>query len=154
MLSRSYFDFHVIRGFKYFIGGARQAVHFPAKMRTMEQQSGGRGLARFPADPGDSWYDWEGVEHPAPVPPPNVPFRFLYEVQLNSGRINCTAHRGSIERSFAEDYHTKIISGRNPVPHQYLEPYGKAPTPHVPRIYVLLLVNMAIAVRVSIKNYF
>ena len=44
-----------------------------------------------------------------------ITYRFLYEVQLNSGRVYCTALRGSIERSFAEDYHTKIVSGNSTI---------------------------------------
>ena len=135
------------RGFMFNFG-AGFAIRFPDKLRLIEQQSSGRVTARFPCKLGDDWYDSHGTRHPAPVPPANLQnTRLPFEVQLNSGRIYCTAHRGVIERSFGkDDWSKKLLGGREQIPHQYLERWGRPPTPEVPVIHVLLMVDMAIEV--------
>lgn len=117
-------------------------------MRIIEQQSSGRVRAHFPAGPRSDWFDARGTRHPPPVPPPNLQNTGLpFEVQLNSGRIHCTAHRGGIERSFGKDDWSKpLLGSRGQIPHQYLNSWGKPPTPQVPVIYVLLMADMAIEV--------
>ena len=57
-----------------------------------------------------------------------------------------TSHRGVIERSFSKDWATRILGGRSQIPAQYLESYGKPPTPNVPKIYTFIMVDMAIKV--------
>ena len=132
----------------YFIGGAANAIHLPAKLRHIEQQTGGRVIARFPAEQNKDWFDENGQRHPAPVKPQNLHHVNLpYEVQLNSGRMFCTAHRGASERKFGRDWGQRILGGRGQIPHQYLGSYGHQPTPNVSIIYVLLMVNMVIQVR-------
>ena len=123
-------------------------------MLAMEQQSGGRVIARFPTDPADDWFDRDGVRHPTPVRPANLQhLRLPFEVQLNSGRMFCTSHRGVVERNFGKsDWSKRILGSRGQIPHQYLENYGRQPTPQVPLIYVLLMVNMAIEVKQKSKR--
>ena len=140
------------RGFKFNFG-AGNAIRFPDRMLAMEQQTGGRVIARFPPDHREDWFDARGIRHPAPVPPANLQnTRLPFEVQLNSGRMFCTSHRGVIERSFQHSWANTILGSRSPIPHQYLENWGRQPTPQVPRIYVLLMVDMAVEVRFEISN--
>lgn len=116
-------------------------------MTTIQQQTGGRVIARFPCDPGEPWYDWQGVSHPAPLRPLNLQhIRLPFEVELNCGRMFCTSHRGCVERAFLQDWAKKILGSLKPIPHQYLEQYNKQPTPQVSQLYVLLMVNMAVDV--------
>lgn len=116
-------------------------------MNAMQQQSGGRVIARFPSDPGEHWFDNLGVRHPAPVAPANLQHVGLpFEVQLNSGRMFCTSHRGCSERGFGKDWDKKLLGSSSQIAHQYLENYGKQPTPQVPKIFVFLMVDMAVEV--------
>ena len=137
------------RGYKFNFGGGN-VTRFPDRMLLMEQQSGGRVIARFPLGHGDDWFDGLGHRHAAPVPPANLQhLRLPFEVQLNSSRMFVTAHRGPIERSFGKgDWAKSSLGSRSQIPHQYLANWGFQPTPQVPFIYVLLMVDMAIEVRI------
>ena len=139
-----YFMVHLFdRGFKRFFGRGA-GLSFPAKLHNIEQQTGGRVIARFPCDIGEDWYDEIGNRQPTPVPSPNLGNVLLpMEVLLNSSRMFCTSHRGCSERGFASDWIARILGSRDAIPHQYLQPYGKPPTPEVMRMYVLLMVHMA-----------
>ena len=137
----------IFRGYKFFFGAGQNVVRFPDRMQAMNQQSGGQVIARFPCDLGDPWYDWQGVSHQAPVRPANLQHaQLMFEVQVNSARMFCTAHRGGVERSFAKDWAKQIMGSRYAIPHQYLESYGKPPTPNVSKMYVITMVNMAVDV--------
>ena len=135
------------RGFKKMFGRGNPLNSFVTKMNTLEQQTGGRVIARFPADLGEGWFDKKGVKHPVPVPPANLQhLNLLWEVQLNSSRLFDTSHRGASERGFGKDWDTRILGVRTAVPSQYLERYGKQPTPDVPKLHVFMMVDMAVKV--------
>lgn len=55
-----------------------------------------------------------------------------------------TSHRGCSERGFCIDWQWQILGGRYEIPRQYLENYGKEPTPKLPLIHVLIAVHFAI----------
>ena len=104
----------------------------------IEARNGGRTRHLAPADSGDDWIDSLGQHHPPPISPPNVDGgKLLWEVQANSTRAYVTSHRWVAEANFARDWANKMTGGREEVPQQLLESYGKPPTPQVSKIYVV-----------------
>ena len=70
--------------------------------------------------------------------------QMMFEVQLNASRMFNTAHRGNSERGFAADWQYQILGSRYQIPRQYMEPYGKNPTPQLPMIHILIAAHFAI----------
>ena len=151
----------MFRGYKRFFGRGRRQT-FIDRLWQINALTGGRVIFRFPSDVGDDWYginileffcksilntryDLQGIAHPPPVSPPNLQHvHMMFEVQLNSSRMFNTAHRGTSERSFARDWQYQILGSRHQIPRQYLDPYGKNPTPNLPLIHVLIAAHFAI----------
>ena len=126
------------KGFKQYFGNQRS---FLDELTTLEAGLGGRVRHFSPADAGDDWFDRVGVPHPVPVTPLERG-KLLFDLQANSTRAFCTGHRWPVELSNGRDWGTCKMSGsRGEIPQQLLEPYGKPPTPQVPKIYVVNAVH-------------
>ena len=135
-----FFLIHLLdKGFKQYFG-----IHqsFLDALTALEVRVGGRVKHFLPADPGDDWFDRIGQSHPPPITPPNLDRgKLLWEVQANSTRVFCTAHRWLAEANFARDWGCKMTGSRGEIPQQLLEPYGNPPTPQVPKIFVINAVH-------------
>jgi hypothetical protein len=135
-----FFVIHLFdKGFKQYFGNL---LSFLDALTALEVGVGGRVRHFLPADSGDDWYDRIGQSHPPPVTPPNLDRgKLLWEVQANSTRAFCTAHRWVAEANFGRDWGCKMTGSRGEIPQQLLEPYNKRPTPQVPQIYVVNAVH-------------
>ena len=85
------------RGYKsYIMAGGRMT--FPAWCAQQEQLSNGRVIFRFPLDPGDIWYDRNGLPQPSPAKPPHLEHvNLMHEVVANSSRLMVLAHRYDLQ---------------------------------------------------------
>jgi len=139
-----YVVYHVFdKGFKHYIGPNNQT--FFDIVAGIQARTGGRVRFLVPLDLKDAWYDATGQQHPAPIRPPNVDeANLLWEVQANSTRTHVTAHRWVAEANFSRDWANKMTGGREEIPQQLLDSYGKPPTPQVPRIFVVNSVHQQI----------
>ena len=127
------------KGFKQYFGNQ---VSFLDTLTAIEVGTGGRVKHFVPSDTNDDWYDRVGQSHPPPVTPPNLDRgALLWDVQANSTRAFCTAHRWTAEANFGRDFGCKMTGSRGEIPQQLLDPYGKQPTPQVPKIYVVNAVH-------------
>ena len=133
-----FFVIHLFdKGFKQYLGNNPS---FLDALTALEAGVGGRVRHFLPADSGDDWHDRLGQAHPAPVTP-ILRGKLLWDVQANSTRIFCTAHRWVAEANFGRGWGWKMTGSREEIPQQLLEPYQKQPTPQVPKIYVINAVH-------------
>ena len=58
--------------------------------------------------------------------------------------VSICLFRGGSERAFAPDREWQIMGSRYQIPYQYMLPYGKGPTPNVPKFFVIACVHFAI----------
>ena len=78
--------------------------------------------------------------------PPGLPPRggALFDVQANTSRGYCTSWRYSVEHAFRRDFKWQLTASREESPQQYNLPWGRAPTPQVPTMYVIQAVVTAL----------
>ena len=127
------------KGFKQYFGNN---LSFLDALTALEVGVGGRVRHFLPSDSGDDWHDRIGQSHPHPANPPNMDRgQLLFEVQANSSRVFCTAHRWVAEANFGRGWGCKMTGGRGEIPQQLLRPYAKQPTPQVPQIFVVNAVH-------------
>ena len=127
------------KGFKQYFGNN---LSFLDALTAIEVGVGGRVKHFLPSDPNDDWFDRIGQSHPPPLTPPNMDRgKLLWEVQANSTRCFCTAHRWPVEANFGRDWGVEMTGSRGEIPQQLLEPCNTPPTPQVPKIYKINAVH-------------
>jgi hypothetical protein len=141
-----YYDFFIMvlldRGYKVFGNLPAGVQTFIQMLQNLSQVTNGRVQFRFPPDPRDDWFDQNGVSHPPPQPHPGagpVPRDFHMDITANSGSVNCTKGRGSVEILFNRGHwQNRIFERGNPTHNALLRPYNQLPCPDKPILVVLL----------------
>ena len=131
-----FFVIHVLdRGFNRLLQGP--GVSFLQRMAGITAATGGRVVVELPISPMESFKDNQGQVHPVPPTPPNMPMgNILWDLAANSSRLFATGIRSPVEWEFGSDWAWMGSGSRKQIPQQLLRPYGKQPTPGIPKIMV------------------
>ena len=131
-----FFIVHVLdRGFNRLFQGP--GLSFLQRMAAITAATGGRVTVDLPVSARESWKDNLGQVHPVPPAPLNMPMgNLLWDLAANSSRLHCTGIRGPVEWEFGSDWAWMGSGSRKQIPQQLVRPYGKQPTPGIPKIMV------------------
>ena len=128
------------KGFKNYMARRQQGQTFLQMFRAnIMQQNNDLPDYRIPLDARDRYWDRNGVLHDAPVPHVNAPpqGRLLFARQANSTRFT-TVERHTVEHYHGGEWGWEILGCRSAIDAHYLDPYGRGPTPNVPKISPIL----------------